>query len=244
MAERILRWLPWLLAEGTLGWLQARLWPDGGFLFLLGWTVVLLLYRAAVAQIAHRSLRLVLDVVFAGICYLAVFEGGVYLLPAVVAFAAGDVAGVSIRLPSLPDDRGGHALGAALASTVLGWVALALFLSGPLYGSASTTVYPNGTVVNSGPTQVSLLQVGLTLQTGAVLATIAVLFGLVSVLTVVHERTGRNGTWRLLVAVTAVLLVLMALGAMTVGLWLVPGAVVALVVIRLGRPGQGPARRT
>ena len=165
MAKRMLPWLPWLVAECTLGFLQAQLWPDGGLWLLLVWTAVLLLYRAAIAQISHRSIRLVGDLVFGGLCALAVFEGGWYLLPAIVAFAACDAAGVSITLPWLPDDRERQELRAAVASTLLGWVALAIFVSGPLYTSAAATVDANGVVVNSPPMQASLLQVGLAPQT-------------------------------------------------------------------------------
>ena len=243
MAKQMLPWLPWVLAEGMLGFIEAQLWPDGGLWLLLLWTAVLLLYRAAVAQISHRSLRLVGDLVFAGLCVLAAFEGGWYLIPAVVAFVACDAAGVSITLPSLPDDREGHGLGAAVAATLLGWVALAIFVSGPLYASASTTVYPNGVVVNRPPTQASLLQVGLTPQTATLLATIALLFGLVSVSAAVYVRTRRREAWRALVALTALLVVLAILGSMTVGLWLIPGVALALVAVRLSRPVQPSPHR-
>ena len=42
MAKRTLPWLPWLLAEGTLGFLQAQMWPTGGLWLLLLWTAALL----------------------------------------------------------------------------------------------------------------------------------------------------------------------------------------------------------
>ena len=243
MAKQMLPWLPWVLAEGMLGFIEAQLWPDGGLWLLLLWTGVLLLYRAAVAQISDRSLRLVGDLVFGGLCALAVFEGGWYLLPAIVAFAACDAGGVSITLPSLPDDRERHGLGAAVASTLLGWVALAIFVSGPLYTSATATVDANGVVVNSPPIQASLLQVGLAPQTATLLVTIALLFGLVSVSAAVYVRTRRRYAWLALVVVTVLLVVLVILGSMTVGLWLVPGVALALVAVRLSRPVQPSPHR-
>jgi hypothetical protein len=164
MSKRIVSWLPWVLAEGTLGFLEAQLWPAGGLWLLLIWTAVLLLYRVALATASGRSVRVVGDLAFAGLCVLAVFEGGWYLLPAVVAFAACDAAGLTIELPSLPNDRGGYELRAALACTLLGWLGLAISVSGPIYASASSTVSANGVVVNSPP-EVSLLQAGLTTQT-------------------------------------------------------------------------------
>lgn len=243
MAKRMLPWLPWLVAEGTLGFLQAQLWPDGGLWLLLLWTAVLFAYRAAIAQISHRSLRLVGDLVFGGLCALAVFEGGWYLLPTVVAFAACDAGGVSITLPTLADDRERHGLGAAVAATLLGWVALAVFVSGPLYTSATATVDANGVVVNSPPIQASLLQVGLAPQTATLLVAIALLFGLVTVSTAVYVRTRRREAWRALVALTALLVVLAILGSMTVGLWLIPGVALALVAVRLSRPVQPSPHR-
>lgn len=236
MAKRMLPWLPWLVAEGTLGFLQAQLWPYGGLWLLLLWTAVLLAYRAAIAQVSRGSLRLVGDLVFGGLCALAVFEGGWYLLPAVMAFAAGDAAGVSITLPSLPDDRERHVLGAAVASTLLGWVALAIFVSGPLYSSATASVDTNGVVVNNPPMQASLVQVGLGPQTATLLALIALLFGLVTLSTAAYVRTRRRDAWLALVGVTASLVVLVILGSMTVGLWFLPGVTLALVAVRLGRP--------
>ena len=243
MAKRMLPWLPWLVAEGTLGFLQAQLWPDGGLWLLLLWTAVLFAYRAAIAQISYRSLRLVGDLVFGGLCALAVFEGGWYLLPTVVAFAACDAGGVSITLPTLADDRERHGLGAAVAATLLGWVALAVFVSGPLYTSATATVDANGVVVNSPPIQASLLQVGLAPQTATLLVAIALLFGLVTVSTAVYVRTRRREAWRALVALTALLVVLAILGSMTVGLWLIPGVALALVAVRLSRPVQPSPHR-
>jgi hypothetical protein len=242
MAKRTLPWLPWLLAEGTLGFLQAQQWPTGGLWLLLLWTAALLAYRAAIGQISHRGVRLYGDLVFGVLCALAVFEGGWYLLPAVVAFAACDAAGLSITLPSLPDDRERHELDAAVGSTLLGWAALAIFVSGPMYSSATSTVDANGVVVNSPPMQASLLQAGLAPQTATLLATIALLFGLVTVLTAVYVRTRRREAWRALVAVTVLLLVPVILAWMTVGLWLVPGVVLALVAVRLGRSVQ-PSRQ-
>lgn len=244
MAKRMLPWLPWLVAEGTLGFIQAQLWPYGGLWLLLLWTAALLAYRAAIAQISRRSLRLVGDLVFGGLCALAVFEGGWYLLPAIGAFAAGDAAGVSVTLPSVPDDRERHELGAAVASTLLGWVALAIFVSGPLYSSASAIVDANGVVANGPPMQASLLQVGLAPQTSTLLAAIALLFGLVTVSTAVYVRTRRRDAWLALVAITVSLVALVILGSMTVGLWLIPGVTLALVAVRLGRPVQPSPQRS
>jgi len=34
MARRVLPWLPWLLAEATLAWLEVQFWPYGGLWLL------------------------------------------------------------------------------------------------------------------------------------------------------------------------------------------------------------------
>jgi heme/copper-type cytochrome/quinol oxidase subunit 4 len=242
MAKRIVPWLPWVLAEGTLGFLEAQFWPAGGLWLLLIWTAVLLLYRAALVMASGRSARVVGDLAFAGLCVLAVFEGGWYLLPAVVAFAACDAAGLTIELPSPPNDRGGYELGAALACALLGWLGLAISVSGPIYASASSTVSANSVVVNSPP-EVSLLQAGLTTQTALLLIATAALFGLVTLAALLHVRTGRPDAWRGLVAVTVALVALVVLSTMTVGLWLVPGGALALVAVQVGRPVRPSARR-
>ncbi len=234
MAKRLLPWLPWLLAEATLVWLEAQFWPDGGLWLLLIWTVVLLLYRTALAPTSRRNVRLVGDVVFAGLCLLAVFEGGWYLLPTVVAFAACDAAGLTIELPSLPDDAAGHEAGAAIAATLLGWAGLAIAVSGPIYSTATSTVSATGVVVTSGP-QLGLLQTGLSPQTAVFLVATAVLFGLVTLVALLHVRTGGAGAWRVLVAVTVLLVVLLVLGLPTLGLWIVPGGAFALAAVQAGR---------
>ena len=99
---------------------------------------MLVLYRTAFAATDRRALRLAGDLVFAGICFLAAFEGGWYVLPAVVAFAACDAAGLRLQWPRLPADRDGHELGAALAAAVVGWLGLAIAVSPPLYSTATS----------------------------------------------------------------------------------------------------------
>ena len=242
MVKPMLPWLPWLLAEATLVWLEAQHWPDGGLWLLLIWTVVLLLYRTALAPTSRRGVRVFGDVVFAGLCMLAVFEGGWYLLPTVVAFAACDAAGLTIELPSLPGDAAGHEVGAAIASTLLGGAGLGIAVSGPIYSTATSTVSANGVVVTSGP-QLGLLQAGLSPQTAVLLVATAVLFGLVTLVALLHVRTGGVDAWRVLVAVTALLVVLVVLGLPTLGFWLGPGGAFGLTAVRAGRRVQPSARR-
>ncbi len=242
MAKRIVPWLPWVLAEGTLGFLDAQFWPAGGLWLLLIWTVVLLVYRTALAPISRRSVRVVGDGVFGGFCFLAAFEGGWYLLSSVLAFAACNAAWLTIELPSLPADAVGHELGAVLASTFLGWSGLAIAVSGPIFASATTTVSANGVEVNSPP-QVGLLEAGLQAQTALLLAASVLALGLVALAAVVHVRTGRRSAWRALVAVTALLGALIILSLPALGFWLAPSGALALAAVRLGRQVQPSAGR-
>jgi len=82
MVGQIVVWLPWLLAEASLGWIEARLWPDGGLWLIVIWTVVLLVFRWMVSLTNERGARLFFDLLFAGFCILAAFEGGWYVLRA------------------------------------------------------------------------------------------------------------------------------------------------------------------
>ncbi len=239
MARRIIPWLPWLLAVSVLAFLQARLWPEGGFLLLVIWTIVLLFYRAAAVQIPRRTPRVLLDLAFAGLCFLAAFEGGWYVLPAVAAFVACDAAGLSIRLPSLPPGRDGHELGAALAGAVLGWLGLAIAVSPPLYATATTSLYPDGTVVSSGP-QLGLLQTSVNLPTAVLLVALVFGFGMLAGVAAIDVRRRRPGLRVALAAVAGLLTLLAALAVPVVGLWPVPGAALALAAAWIARPRSSP----
>jgi hypothetical protein len=235
MAKRILAWLPWVLAEVTLVVLEALLWPEGGLWLLILWTCVLLVYRGVVGLLDNRAFRLIGDGAFGLLCVLAAFEGGWYLLPAVAAFAGMDARNVSLRLPPLPPGRGGDELIAAAAATFAGWLGLAIAISGPLYSTATAVVSLDGTVFTTTSTG-SLIQSGMTPQAAAVLATIAVLFGLVGLLATAHVRKGRHDAWLALLAVTIPLVSLAILSSLTVGLWIMPGTALAVVAVWLGRP--------
>ena len=75
MARLVLPWVPWLVAEAILGYVEAMLWPQGGLWLLVVWTIVLVLYRTALAATDRRALRLAGDLFFAGVCFVEVFEG-------------------------------------------------------------------------------------------------------------------------------------------------------------------------
>lgn len=109
MTGRMIAWLPWLLAGASLAWVEVQLWPGGGLWMLALWSAILLLYRGfLVTGTNERRTRLFIDLLFAGFCFIAVFDGGWYVLPAVAAFTVCDALGLRIRLPSLPRAARGH----------------------------------------------------------------------------------------------------------------------------------------
>ena len=139
---------------------------------------------------------------------------------------------MSIHLPPLPSDRDGHELGAALAAAVVGWLGLAI--SGPLYETVTSSVAPNGQVVDIPP-QVGLLQAGVSAPTAALLLAIEVLFRVLPLTAAVHVRTPRREAWLGLTAL-ALALTAMAMPAVhLVGLWTAPGLVLAWLAVRIGR---------
>lgn len=74
-----------------------------GFINSAVWAIIVGGYRLLLTP-ASRFERLAIDVVFGIACFLTVFEGGWYLLPAVVLFALGDSRpseGVTERAASL-----------------------------------------------------------------------------------------------------------------------------------------------
>ena len=117
---------------------------------------------------------------------------------------------------------------------LLGWVGLAIAVSGPIYSTTTSMVDANGVVTTSGP-QLGLLQTGMSASTAVLLVATAVMFGLVTIAALLHVRTDGADAWRVLVAVTALLVVLVVLGLPTLGFWLVPGGAFALTAVQAGR---------
>ncbi len=77
-----------MLAAASLVLFQ-RISPAGPVL-AGAWALVILLIRGITVTFAARSTRLAMTTTFAGLCFLAGFEGGWYLLPACIGFAFAD----------------------------------------------------------------------------------------------------------------------------------------------------------
>ncbi len=242
MLGRIVAWLPWLVAEGFLARTEAEFWPDGGLWLLVLWTAILLLYRGFAALVPDRGGRLVLDALFAGFCVLAAWEGGWLMLPAVAAFSACDTLGLRIRLPAIPHDAGGNALRVAVAAAGIGWAGLALGISGPMYASAGTIGYPNGTVVSTH-SPAPLVAGGVEPLVVALLAVAVALFALIGVVAAARARGRIDPDGRMLLATAGALVVVAIAAIPAAGLWLIPGAglgVIAALVARDPSPRIDP----
>jgi hypothetical protein len=234
MRAQILRIAPWALSVGAFGVLL--LIPPGGLVLAAGWAVVVLIVRLIAASVGSRAARIWTGAVFVLVCFLAAFEGGWYVLPAAVAFLVADASGADP--PVAPWQNPPLEVVAAFGSAIAGWIALAAFIWGPLYSSRSATATSDGT--SSATTAVSLAAVGITPRAFVFLGLAAVLLAVILTSAWIHARFRRNWARRVIAAATAGLAVIAAAGAMTVGVWLTPALVLALLTWMLGREVTPP----
>jgi hypothetical protein len=119
-----------------------------------------------------------------------------------------------------------------LVTALVGCLALAFTLFGPVYSFHSCT--GNGTDISSCQTgTANLLQIGI--QPLTLVALGILLLGLigVAVSAVVHGRTGASG-WRIVLwASTAVIVMLTCLTVLSIGLFLLPSTLFALLASAL-----------
>lgn len=127
----------------------------------------------------------------------------------------------------------------ALVASALGVAAVLFVLWGPLYSLESSGFSSDGTVTSTTGTA-SLLQVGLDPVTAVVLA-VALLASLgIGLGGVVHARTGA-GLGRGLVAASVVaLLVVAILGALSIGIFLLPSLALGFVALAAGARPHPP----
>ncbi len=227
MGSRLASLVPWLIAEVALVFLESRIWPDGGLWLLVLWNPVLMLYRFVVGQTPLRRNRLTVDLVFAIFCFLAAFEGGWYLLPAIVAWVTLDAAAVPVVRPL---GRGDPEERSAAVAFVLGVLGIGAFLSGPLYATATSTMLADGSTATTysapGP-----LVAGLSPAALLVLSLALGLFCLAWFLASLDVRHRSQGAYRGLAVATAFLAALAILGTYVVGLFLVPGVAFSVVAL-------------
>lgn len=228
--DRLIRWLPWALSGAAV--LLFSLISPSGLLLAAAWGLVILTLRFVAALAASRQARVGIGIVFAVGCFLAAFEGGWYLLPAAVAFIIADRRGdehpaVAIAGPQLE-------LIAGVMAAIVGWLALAIIVWGPLYESRSSVVGA-GLPINSGTTALSLAAAGVTGRTAAVLVVTAVLFAVIGAGAIIHVRLGRRWAHRTIGLATLALAAVSVLGALSIGPLLLPGLALAILAWWSGR---------
>lgn len=129
----------------------------------------------------------------------------------------------------------------ALVATALGVAAVLFVLFGPLYTLESSTVSSDGSVTSIFGSE-SLLQAGLDPLTAVVLA-VALLASIgIGLGAVLHARSGA-AVGRGLVATSTVALVVVAiLGALSIGIFLLPSMALGFVALAAGaRPASAAA---
>jgi len=230
---------PWTTAALAGVLFLVLLGPIGG-VFAVGWGLALMAARA-VAR-GPRVQRLAVDAALAFVAILGGYLGGWYLLPAIGLFALADAAGIEVPvLPSRARDVGPIA---AAGAFLAGLAAVTSLLAGPSYASRTSSVDPGGAVAEGPTIARTFLEVNGP-RGAAVLALVAILAAAVLVAALVH-RAGRPGIGRPLLAFGALgISGLALLAAPTIGLLLVPAALLALLALAAmigGAPAAGQGR--
>ena len=127
--------IPWAIAGASQG-----LWffPVATFL----WVTVLVAVRSRLARVSDRG-RVAVDLGLLAISFLAGWEGGIVLIPAVLAFAVVDL--IDPTLPALPPlpPLASLRLPLAIVTAVVGFASLAVStVAAGLYSSATSAVDP------------------------------------------------------------------------------------------------------
>lgn len=249
---RILRMSAWMLRArvliGVMPWFVAGivilsfpiLMGPAGLPFAVGWSLFLIVARSSTTDEA-RPRRLSVDALAAFVCLLGAYVGGWYLIPAFATFALVDLADIPSPAPHL-DGRGSREILAALTTLCAGAIGVSVLILGASYSSASSSVAIDGTVTNDPIRAVGFLAVngsnGLAVLLVATALLVAVFAG-----AVLHVRWGLR-VGHVLTGAGAIGLVLIStLGALSVGPWLAPSAILAVVTWFAGRTEVTPAYR-
>ena len=219
---RALAVLPWLVLFVFLALLVAMsLARRHGLLVVLVpvWLLATVVLRKAVGRFPERAGRLLADGAFGVVCFLLGSFGGWFVLPAVLAFVAADAVAPTGAgtVTWKADGRAELLLGVATLAAAA--VMTAVVVGTPLFGYAWKTISSPGEVTESTGSS------GLPLITGLVffMAPAAVVL-----LGAIREYR-RPGTGRALIGLVAVVLtVLSVLGGFSIGMYLMPIAVLSV----------------
>jgi hypothetical protein len=127
-----------------------------------------------------------------------------------------------------------------LAACLVGLLALGVVLFAPLASYASSTTTPDGSTWTFVRRTESLVQSGIQSETWFYLAILVVCLMMVAVSAALHSRSGK-GFWRVpLWVATMLILAFVILASPSIGLFLAPAGLLALVAACLSL-GTGPA---
>jgi hypothetical protein len=239
MANRNL--VPWAILLVALGWLGFLSLPHGPTLLIVltpAWLLVVGLERKVVDGLRSRAQRVAADIGLGLFCVLLLSLGGLWVLPAVVAFAMVDLIDGRTRDTgsAVATSRIGLILGAGTALAIVATLVLVLYA--PLYSTAGTSISSSG-VITETQGRASLAEVGFPLALGLLIVGLAgaVLFG-----AILEAQRAPGG--RLMIGfVAASLATLAILGGFSIGLFLVPAAVMAALTFAASGGRHGPGRR-
>lgn len=239
----LLRWLATALALLPL----AVLWPTlEGLLASVAWVSLVALSRVA-AHGKARGDRLSVDALVFVICLAGFLVGGLYWAPATAGFWVADrveLQGTSNGAANNVRIRGAL-VPLGMAAFLTGLLGIAAFLFLPTYSVARSNPTPVGGVSASVTRLASGLEAGLGNGGAVVVAFVGLLFAAVALGSIIAGRGQRAGRILLGIAGTGVVLVSI-LGAMTIGLFLLPGVSLTLLTLwaafamRVGTRPQTP----
>jgi hypothetical protein len=219
---------------GIAGIAALLLVPGGGLLVASVWAGALIGVRLVVGVLRSRPERLWVGAIFALGCFLGAFEGGWYVLPAAIGFLVADTR--RQRPPHTSLNGRAYDVAAAMGSAIAGWIVLAAFGWGPVYGSAGS-----GT---DSAEALSLAAMRLTPRGEAFMVIAAALLAVVALSAIFRGRARAARTDLVQGAALAGLAVIAALGAMTIGVWLLPSIALGAISWILGRRFSAPSPAT
>jgi hypothetical protein len=226
---RLIRLLPAALTVLPI----ALLWPTlEGVLASVAWIALIAVSRLPRHRL--RSERLSLDRLIVVICSVGFFLGGLYWLPAAGTFWLVDRFDTNSNLRNrdrpIPLDTPRLEMSLGILAGVAGLTGIAAFLFLPIYTVARSNAVPIGGASTSTVQGATGLEVGLAPGGAGTIVVTALLFIFVGLGAIISRR--RHVAGRAIVGVAGFGVVLIsAIGALTIGTFLLPGVVLTLLTV-------------